>query len=57
MKEQTTLRLPAELKEALAKEAQELGMSCNDYVLLLIHEGRGWVFPFADSKADTASFM
>jgi predicted HicB family RNase H-like nuclease len=39
-KEQTTLRLPAELKEDLMREAQELGYSFNEYVLLLIHRAR-----------------
>ena len=36
MKEQTTLRLPAELKEALAKEAQELGMSLRDMIVFIL---------------------
>ena len=40
MREQTTLRLPSELKEELQKEAQESGMSFNDYVLWLIRRGR-----------------
>ena len=40
MREQTTLRLPSELKEELQREAQEKGMSFNDYVLWLIRRGR-----------------
>jgi len=40
-REQTTIRLPSELKEALQREAQEKGMSFNDYVLSLIHKARG----------------
>lgn len=30
-REQTTIRLPAELMEQLRREAQEIGMSFNDY--------------------------
>ncbi len=40
MREQTTLRLPSELKEELQREAQRKGMSFNAYVLLLIDRGR-----------------
>ena len=40
MREQTTLRLPPELKEELQREAQENGMSLNDYLLWLIRLGR-----------------
>lgn len=39
-KEQTTIRLPSELKEALMREAQEKGFSFNEYLLLLIHKAR-----------------
>ena len=39
-REQTTIRLPAELKEQLQREAAELGMSLNGYVLWLIDKGR-----------------
>ena len=37
-KEQTTLRLPADLKEQLAREAKERGMGFNALVLLIIRE-------------------
>jgi len=39
-REQTTLRLPAELMEQLKQEAQEMGVSFNGYLLMLIHKGR-----------------
>jgi predicted HicB family RNase H-like nuclease len=39
-REQTTIRLPASLKEALMREAQEKGISFNAYVLLLIDKAR-----------------
>lgn len=38
-REQTTLRLPAELKEKLQQEAVEKGISLNGYILLLIDTG------------------
>ncbi|MDR2982741.1 MAG: type II toxin-antitoxin system HicB family antitoxin [Puniceicoccales bacterium] len=37
-REQTTLRLPPALKEELAREAQGLGISLNDYLLSIIHD-------------------
>ena len=39
-REQTTIRLPAELKEQLQQEAAEKGLSLNSYILLLIDIGR-----------------
>ena len=39
-REQTTIRLPAGLKEALQQEAEERVMSFNSYVLFLIDKGR-----------------
>lgn len=39
-KTQTTIRLPAKLKEALQKEADKKGISLNAYILLLIDIGR-----------------
>ena len=39
-REQTTIRLPAELKEQLQGEAAKLGMSLNAYLLWLIDRGR-----------------
>ena len=39
-KVQTTIRLPAELKEQLAQEASERGLSLNTYILILIDRGR-----------------
>ncbi len=38
--EQTTIRLPAELKKQLRREADERGISFNAYVLILIDKGR-----------------
>ena len=37
-KEQTTLRLPADLKEQLAREAEKQGMGFNALVLIIIQE-------------------
>lgn len=39
-REQMTLRLPAEIKEDIAKEATKLGVSINAYILMLIDRGR-----------------
>ncbi len=39
-REQTTIRLPAELKEILHQEATERGLSFNAYLLVLIDKGR-----------------
>lgn len=39
-KEQISLRLPAQLKEELVKEAYKYGYSFNEYLLILIHKGR-----------------
>lgn len=35
-REQTTIRLPAELKERLQREADRRGVSFNDYLLFLL---------------------
>lgn len=37
---QITIRLPAELKEELQREADRRGISFNDYLLWLIIHGR-----------------
>lgn len=39
-REQTTIRLPAELNEKLQQEADRMGISFNAYVLILIDKGR-----------------
>ena len=39
-KEQTTIRLPAELKEILMQEATDYGVSFNEYLLILIDKAR-----------------
>lgn len=39
-REQTTIRLPVELKERLQQEADRLGISLNAYLLTLIARGR-----------------
>ena len=39
-REQTTIRLPVELKEELQKQAAEMGMSFNGFFLWLIDIGR-----------------
>lgn len=39
-REQTTIRLPVELKEQLQQEAAKNGMSLNGYILWLIDKGR-----------------
>lgn len=39
-REQTTIRLPAELKEKLQQEAQERGISFNEYIMWLIDTAR-----------------
>lgn len=39
-KEQTTIRLPKELKEELQREADRMGISFNSYLLTLIDKGR-----------------
>lgn len=39
-KEQTTIRLPAKKKEELMKEAQNYGVSFNEYLLILIYKAR-----------------
>ena len=38
-KEQTTIRLPAELKEMLQQEAERRGISFNSLVILLLKKG------------------
>ena len=38
-REQTTLRLPVELLEQLKQQAQEMGISINALILLLIDKG------------------
>lgn len=39
-KEQTAIRMPPELKEELMREAQNYGVSFNEYLLILIHKAR-----------------
>lgn len=39
-REQTTLRLPAELKRQLQQEAASMDLSLNAYILLTIDRGR-----------------
>jgi predicted HicB family RNase H-like nuclease len=41
-REQTTIRLPAELKRILQQEADDKGISLNSYLLILIDRGRQW---------------
>lgn len=38
-REQTTIRLPSELKEKIQKEADRLGISFNAMVLILLEKG------------------
>lgn len=38
-REQTTIRLPAELKEKLQKQADQIGISFNEMVIKFIHVG------------------
>jgi len=42
-REQTTIRLPKELKEQLQQEADRKGISFNAYFLLLIDKGRQYL--------------
>lgn len=37
-REQTTIRLPAELKERLQREADRRGMSLNAFLLMILNE-------------------
>ena len=37
---QTGLRMPPKLAAELAKEAEEIGTSMNDYILMLIYQAR-----------------
>lgn len=39
MNQQTTIRLPAELKEKLQQEADKLGVSFNELVIKLVRIG------------------
>lgn len=39
-REQTTIRLPKELKEELQREADSKGVSFNDYLMWLIDKAR-----------------
>ena len=39
-REQTTIRLPSELKEAIARQAAENGVSWNQMVLMILHEAQ-----------------
>lgn len=41
-KEQTTIRIPAELKERIQQEADRKGMSFNHLVLLILKD---WITP------------
>lgn len=38
-KEQTTIRLPAELLQQLRKQADEMGVSFNAYVVMALEKG------------------
>ena len=38
LREQTTIRLPAELKERVQQEAERLGISFNELVMLAINK-------------------
>ena len=40
-REQTTIRLPSDLKEQIQKQADEMGISFNGMVLELIRQGLG----------------
>lgn len=40
MREQTTLRLPAELKEKLNRKAKENGISLNAMILTILYDAR-----------------
>lgn len=40
VREQTTIRLPAELKESIQKAADKMGVSFNEYVLIVLEK---WV--------------
>lgn len=40
-REQTTIRLPAELKEQIQKEADEMGQSFNAALIILLRKGLG----------------
>lgn len=42
LKEQTTVRLPVELKERIQKEADRKGMSFNELVLIILND---WITP------------
>lgn len=37
-REQITIRLPAELKEQLQREADELGISFNELIMMIIND-------------------
>ena len=37
-REQTTIRLPVEMKEQLQREADEMGISFNELLILIINE-------------------
>jgi len=39
-KETTTLRIPTNIAADMRKEAEEIGVSLNDYILMSIHIGR-----------------
>lgn len=39
-REQTTIRLPAELKKRLQQEADRIGMTFNQFVLLIL---KSWI--------------
>lgn len=39
-REQMTIRLPADLKEKIQREAEDKGISLNTYILFLIDKGR-----------------
>lgn len=39
-REQTTIRLPAELEESLKQEAEKRGMSFNAFLIMILNEAR-----------------
>lgn len=41
IREQTTIRLPLDLKEQIQKQADKMGISFNSMVLILLQKGLG----------------
>lgn len=54
-REQTTIRLPAELNEWLRQEAKRKGISFNSYILMILNEEKNHQkkFPHASSELCT----